>query len=460
MGKSNIAAVAALAAVAVAGQAPAQAPRRPAPAAPAAPARAPAQVVTGPVSTYWMSAETTAGFGAGMMGGGGGRPSLGSIMGMMGGGASAANHRLTLQLGSSTATPSPSADHTVPAGFGIGPKLPLLTPRVVPPAPVEQGESIPKEYQRPRGRMLIFWGCGERARPGQPLVLDFAQMAEGKLPTAAMGAMKGLNYTPMRPPSPATSKTYGEWPNERERQSPTPASSLVGPHAVAGTYTSPINFMLTPAQDFMPALGLRTAKNPSGSAQLTWTPAQAARGYLAMAVGGGAQDTVALWISSEGQAASFGLPDYLSPGDLEKLVTAKALMPAGSSSCTVPKEFVDVAPTAFVNLAGYGDEANFSSPPRPADPRTPWNIDWTVKVRYRTAESAILGMDMAAMGGGAPPPPSARGFPGQGAPPAAGGFPGGFPGQPAPAPAPGDSARDAVIRGLGSALGRGLLGGR
>jgi hypothetical protein len=450
MGRSNIAAVAALAAVAVAGQAPAQQPRRPAPAAPAAPARAPAQVVTGPVSIYWMSVETTAGFGAGMAGGGGGgggRPSLGSIMGMMNG-ASSANHRLTLQLGSTMTPPAPAADHTVPPVFGLGPKLPLLTPRVAPPAPVETGETVPKEFQRPRGRMLIFWGCGERARPGQPLVLDFAQMADGKIPAAAMGAMKGLNYTPMRPPSPATSKTYGEWPNERARQTPAPTSSLVGPHAVAGNYTSPINFALTPAQDFMPALGLHTAKTPSGSAQLSWTPAAAARGYLATAVGAGAQDTVALWISSEGQAAAFGLPDYLTPADLQRLVTSKALMPAGSSSCALPKEFVDVAPTAFVNLAGYGDEANFSSPPRPADPRTAWNIDWAVKVRYRTAESAILGMDMAAMGGGAGgggPPPGRPGQPAQAAP---------------PPQAPGDSARDAVIRGLGSAIGRGLLGGR
>ena len=287
-------------------------------------------------------------------------------------------------------------------------------------------------------------------------------MADGKMPAAAMGAMRGLNYTPMRPPSPATSKTYGEWPNERERQSPTPASSLVGPHAVAGNYTPTMNFMLTPNQDFMPPLGLRTAKTPSGSAQLTWTAENTARGYLAMAVGGGEQATVAMWISSEGQAAAFGLPDYLSPADLQRLVTSKALMPAGQTSCAMPKEFVDAAPTAFVNLAGYGEEANFSSPPRPADPRTPRNIDWVAKVRYRTAESAILGMDMGGMGGGAPPAPSARGFPGQGAappPPTAGGFPG-FPGQPAPAAPPPESARDAVIRGLGSAIGRGLLGGR
>ena len=449
MQKKCVLAAAAAAAVAIAGPAPAQTGK---PAA-AAPARAPAQVVTGPVSNYWMSVETSAGFGAGMMGGaggGGGRPSLGSIMGMMGGGAGSANHTLRLQLGSGMAPAAPAADHTVPAGFGLGPKLPLLTPRAVPEKREEPGE-IPKEYQRPRGRMLIFWGCGERARPGQPVVLDFAQMAEGRIPPAFANAMKGLDYTPMQPPSPSRNKTYGEWPNEKSNRGIPAGSSLVGPHKVEGNYTAPISFMLTPNQDYMPPLGLRTAKTAGGAAMLNWTPAPTARGYIAMAVGGGQQDTVALWISTEGQAAAFGLPDYLSPGEVTRLVANKALLPGTASSCAVPKEFVDAAPTAFVNLAGYGDEANFSYPPRPTDPRTPWNIEWTVKARYRTADSGILGMDMGAMmGGGATAPapaPGARGVPGQGGA--------------APAPAePPPSARDAVMKGLGSAIGRGLLGGR
>jgi hypothetical protein len=399
---------------------------------------------------------------------------MGAILGMMrGGGAPAANRRLTLQLGSSRTTPAPAADHTPPAGLGVDPKLPLLSPVRAPAVPdepdTERPTEIPKEYQRPKGRMLIFWGCGEQTRPGQPLVLDFAQLTAGKVPPAALAAMKGLNYTPMRPPSPGRHATYGEWPNNRSSRQPT-TGSLAGPHAVAGNYTSPISFMLTPDKDFLPALGMRSGKTASGAAMLNWTPAPAVRGYVATAVGGGAQDTVALWISSEGQAAGFGLPDYLSPADVTRLVGQKALMPPGTSSCAIPKAFVDAAPAGIVTLVGYGDEANFSHPPRPADPRTPWNIDWTVKVRYRTSDSAILGMDMGAMMGGAaaPPPaapPGARGFPGQ---PAAGpsparGFPGqpaaGFPGQTPAPPAPAETdPREALIRGLGSALGGGLFG--
>jgi hypothetical protein len=437
--------------------------------------RAPVQTVTGPVSTYWMSAETSAGFGAGLMGGGGGgqAPSLGAIMGMMGGGgAPAASRRLTLQLGSSRTNPAPAADHTPPAGLGVESRLPLVTPVRPPTAPVQHEDDepaeIPREYQRPRGRMLIFWGCGEQTRPGQPLVLDFAQLTAGKAPPAALAAMKGLNYTPMRPPSPGRHATYGEWPNERSSRQPT-TGSLTGPHSVAGNYSSPISFMLTPDKDFLPALGLRTGKTASGGAMLTWTASAPVRAYVATAVGGGNEDTVALWISSETQAAGFGLPDYLTPGDITRLVGQKALMAPGTASCALPRAFVDAAPTAIVTLVGYGDEANFSHPPRPADPRTPWNIDWTAKVRYRTSDSAILGMDMGAMTGGgmmggaaAPAPPAspaARGFPGQPAQAPARGFPGqpaaGFPGQ-APPPAQGapptGAARDAIIRGLGSAI--------
>ena len=44
-------------------------------------------------------------------------------------------------------------------------------------------------------------------------------------------------------------------------------------------------------------------------------------------------------------------------------------------------------------MIAYGDEANFSDPPRPSDPKIPWKINWTTKVRFKSTASAILGMD-------------------------------------------------------------------
>ena len=37
--------------------------------------------------------------------------------------------------------------------------------------------------QRPKGRLLLFWGCGETARAGQPVIIDFARVAQGQMPT-------------------------------------------------------------------------------------------------------------------------------------------------------------------------------------------------------------------------------------------------------------------------------------
>ena len=78
-------------------------------------------------------------------------------------------------------------------------------------------------------------------------------------------------------------------------------------------------------------------------------------------------------------------------------------MPPGTTSCALPREVVQAAPQALVMLAAYGAETNISYPARPADPRTPWNIDWTVKVRYKSQTTALLGMNMDAMGQDGPP---------------------------------------------------------
>ena len=90
------------------------------------------QVVTGPVATYWMSAQTMSGFGAGMGGAPGARPSMSQMMAMANGGGGASK-TLTLQLGSSRKPAGePSAEHLPPQGLRAGASLPLLTPRSQP----------------------------------------------------------------------------------------------------------------------------------------------------------------------------------------------------------------------------------------------------------------------------------------------------------------------------------------
>jgi len=167
-----------------------------------------------PVATYWMDVSTMSGFGAGMMGGG--RPSLGQMMSMMNSGGNSVAHMLSLRL-SSRDRPAgdPQANHFIPAGMQMGASLPLVTP---PPPKQYSGTSSPSEpgsYEKPQGRILIYWGCGEHAGAGQPMVIDFSKMAEGQIPPGlealakigrAMGRMAA--HEPTRDDSPGV----GEWP--------------------------------------------------------------------------------------------------------------------------------------------------------------------------------------------------------------------------------------------------------
>lgn len=395
------------------------------------------QKVTGPIATYWMSAQTQTGFG---MPTGGGSPNPMAMMRQMMGGGGGANKSLTLQLGSSQAAPTPAADHLPPQGLQAGAALPLLTPKAVAPTPEREPAQIPREYQKPRGRMLIFWGCSERARPGQPVVIDFAKLTAGQM-TAGMAAFRSLDYRPMQPPSASRHRTYGEWPNEKTRTTVPSQGSLIGDHTVRGNYSPQINFALGEDQDFLGPLNLTTnAKAPGGWVNLGWNLVGNAQAYLATAVGGGDGETVVMWTSSESQAAAFAMPDYLSPSDITRLVASRGLMGPATRTCAVPKEVIDAMPQGLVQLAAYGGEANFVYPPRPTNPKVAWNQEWAVKVRYRSATGGLLGMNMDEMMGG-----GGRGS--RGGPPGSG--------QPAPGQKPPKppSATDILKRGI---LGGGL----
>ena len=355
------------------------------------------QKVTGPVATYWMSAATMSGNGLMGMGGGqsGGRPSMGDIMKMMGGG-NQTSHSLTLQLGSSLRAADSRADHTPGA---LAP-LPLVTPAAAPPsAPVaeESVEEQPSMPQRPKGRMLIYWGCGEHAGPGQPYVIDFAKIGAGQ-------PMPRFPFVPIHhqnPPSAGRYATYGEWPNGKSRAQP--PASLIGDHDVRGSYSPDIHFALPPTRDYLPPLMIDTSgKSPAGATLLNWQPVAGATGYFAAMFGASAKEggdaTIVMWSSSALETfAGGGLLDYLSPAEARRLIGQKVVMPPSQTRCAIPAEVTARAPMGMLQMIAYGDEANFADPPRPADPRVPWNIRWTTKVRYKSTAGVMLGMP--AMGG-------------------------------------------------------------
>lgn len=350
------------------------------------------QVVTGPVATYWVTAETLSGMGAMAAPGRGAAGMIGAMMGGRGGGSNTA-HNLHLQLGSSRKAPGePAAEHLPPAGLKAGASLPLVTPRVE-RATGTSGGTWDGPMERPKGRMLIYWGCGEQARPGQPVVIDFAKLAAGQMPPALAGiAVKG-----MTPPSADRHPTYGEWPNQRSRTSVPADGSLVGEHVVRGNYTPEIRFALAGANDFLAPIAPANSALPSGAVRLTWRPVANAKAYFAGVMGAAPDNTMVMWSSSERQLPGMSLPDFMAQDDIARLVQQKVLMTPQATECAVPAEVAKAVSGSMLQMTAFGPEANFSYPPRPADPKQPWNIEWATKVRAKSVHMGMLGMDMPGM---------------------------------------------------------------
>lgn len=345
--------------------------------------------------TYWLSADTVSGLAAAMGGAQGGRANILGMMARGGPRPDAFAHNLKLELGSPRRpTGAPAADHFIPAALNAGPSLPLVTPAPNAPPPARPDYTPGMGDGGAQGRMLIYWGCGEHVRPGQPFEFDFARMRAGQAPPA----MAALAVRPMIPPSAATSATYGDWPNERSRTTIPANGSLVGDHLIRGNYSPDIRFSLAAGQDFLPPIVLTAnTRAASGAVPLAWQPVAGARGYFAMAVGAAEDRTMILWSSSEIQFSQMGAYDYLSPEEVARLVAQRVVLSPQTTQCTVPAEVAGRVQAASLMMTAFGPEANFSWPARPAAAPRGWAPEWTVKLRTRASYMGMLGMDMGAM---------------------------------------------------------------
>jgi hypothetical protein len=106
---------------------------------------------------------------------------------------------------------------------------------------------------------------------------------------------------------------------------------------------------------------------------------------------------IVMWTSSANRQFGGGLSDWLSPGQVAGLVRDRTVLAPATTSCIVPAEVKrDTAGFAMGMLTAFGPEEDFAWPPRPADPKAAWNLEWTARIRHRSMTSW---MDMAGMGG-------------------------------------------------------------
>lgn len=327
-----------------------------------------------PVATYWMDVATQSGFGAGMIGGGG-QPDMASTMAMMSGNAPSYSHSIRLRLASRTPAPAaPAADHMIPPGLRMGASLPLVTP-------VRQRAETGIPDMKPKGRMIVYWGCSDHPGAGQPMILNLADLASGKAPESIKrwGTMMGRAHNSFSGPNDAPG--FGEWPNARDSRSIPAGASLLGAHRIQGNYSPPIDFTL--AQDFMgPMTMSEGGTTPAGAAIVRWNPVGKATGYALAMFGATESGDSVMWSSSA--KPGFANLDYLSPGDAAKAVAAGEALAPNVTQCTVPAEVVRAVPAGMIMGIAYGPEVHFAEAPK--------NPKWAVTVRYKSGGSLMRGM--------------------------------------------------------------------
>jgi hypothetical protein len=355
-----------------------------------------AQKTTGPKATYAMNVSTMSGMGMGAMMGGG----LGSLMG--GGGD---NYMLDLRLTSTTPSPQQpeKADHFFMPTAKMGKSVPLLGD--APGKPAKQDRDYrPEQMPKPKGRLLMFWGCYAKAPKGQPFIIDFAKMPSAQMPAGMPAQMRGYEAA-----AAARDANAAWWPNGSNGKQPKSGSSLRGDHRIASGFTPEIKFAVM--NDYMASLKVNPMEQ-MGAILLGWNAVPTATGYAAWAMGGmqgaGQGGDMVMWTSAANRDSGVGM-DWLSPAEVARQIGLKNVMPPTQKSCAIPAEAKAAAGgMMFGSMNAFGPEENFAFPPKPADPKAVWNIDWTAKVRFRAFSSFMTGMgNMGGMdsgGGGAPQP--------------------------------------------------------
>jgi hypothetical protein len=348
-----------------------------------------AQKTTGPKATYAMDVSTMSGMGMGAMMGGG----LGSLMG--GGGD---NYTLDLRLQSTTPSPTQpeKGDHFFLPTAKMGKSVPLLGDAPGKSTkPEREYDYDPRQMEKPKGRMLMFWGCNTKAPKGQPFIIDFAKMPTAQMPANMPAMMRGYKAA-----AASRDANAAWWPNSSNGKQPKSGSSLRGDHRVASAFTPEIKFAV--ANDYMASLDV-DPREQLGAILLGWNAVPTATGYAAWAMGGmeraGQGGDMVMWTSSNNRDSGVGM-DWLSPAEVGRQITAKNVMPPSQTNCAIPAEAKAAAGgMMFGSMNAFGPEENFAFPPKPDDPKKVWNIDWTAKVRFRAFASFMTGMgNMGGMG--------------------------------------------------------------
>ena len=259
-----------------------------------------------------------------------------------------------------------------------------------------------------------YWGCGATVRPGQPKVATF-KVKGGTI--NAKGGMQGMDFQStgslskglFAPDRDVDLKPgYVYWPNRKYGTQVPSGARLAGDHKIVGDgIPASMQFEVQQASDFMAKLALRSQGEMTDAVDLSWPTVDRARAYfitgMHMEVTGENSYSLVTWSSADVAGAGSDLHSYLSGSYIDKWLKQKVLLPATATNCTIPKGIFASAPgnqgamPGMLMMTAYGPESWITYPPKPADPKQPWNPEWSVRLRAKSSTMSILGMDFGNM---------------------------------------------------------------
>ena len=315
--------------------------------------------------------------------------------------------------------PGIEAQDLIPGGLNLGKSLTLIP---IEPSTPTKGDTPPGKIPDIEIKITEYWGCGAAVRAGQPKVATFKLKGGNKTidPKNPMAGMQGVDfqstgslsrgqYVPDRDIDLKPGWVY--WPNRKHGKQVPSGARLAGEHKITGDgIPASMQFQVEQSADFMPKLALRTQGEATAAVGLSWPSVDRARAYfisgMHMQVLGENSYALTIWSSADVPGAGQELHAYLSGSYIDKWLKQKILLPSSATSCTIPKgifagasnvEGQQAVMPGMLMMTAYGPESWITYPPKPADPKQPWNPEWSVRFRAKSTATAMLGMDFGNM---------------------------------------------------------------
>ncbi len=349
-----------------------------------------------PVAQAWIDVATFSGMGMPAMGG---NMKPMDMLGSMFGGSSAKNvfgntisgaagSWLDVTLYTRNNPKLQDAIQNVPSGSKLAPELKLVSPLKQTTPPSDDEQIVVEDFEPPKGKIYLYWGCGDAIRAGQPRVLDMSKASiedYRKFFVSRRATQRGAHLALGRP----------VWPNDQDTRLVPAGASLVGEHAFKGQgVPASFKFTLPALQDIMPAIEL-SQRNDDGVSRLEWKNIPTARAYFLAAMGSrdSGENEMVFWTSSEVPEIGTGLVDYQTNPAVDRWLKEKVLLSPDTRKCAVPKGIFGEG--AMLRMIAYGSELNLAHPPRPSNPAVAWEPEWAAKIRVKSVLTAMLGMEEA-----------------------------------------------------------------